>query len=273
MAGLSQYPGGRAIIVNDWTNLLNKIERRLGMSVLMPHLPEQLNKDAWIQVIKEDSMDTFSRFFPNKIDIVINDESCFKKEDDEGIIWYTIKDQYLRNSKLLGIRDINWTNTSVQNFSLGSSNLAQYYYPSFNCPIGTFLDVATLQMSADMNSLYNRGIYIDFRYPNKFCLRGIGNNNYDLNSFVVTLLLQHENLSTISPTMMETFEKLAISDIASFLYQNLKYFDNLETAHISLDLKISQLEEWANKRDSIVEELDVAHVSASSDTTPYIFSV
>ena len=73
--------------------------------------------------------------------------------------------------------------------------------------------------------------------------------------------------------MMETFEKLAFSDIANYLYQNLKYVDELETAYVTIRLYLDTLKEWADKRDSIVEELDVAHVSASSDTTPYIFTV
>ena len=128
-------------------------------------------------------------------------------------------------------------------------------------------------MAADMNSLYNRSIWIDFQYPNHFALRGIGNTNYDLNSFSVNLLVEHCSLATISPTKMEVFEKLATADIANYLYQNLKYYDNLETAFVNIDMKISELNDVANKRDQIIEELDNAHVSMSNDQVVAIMSV
>ena len=262
-----------AIISNDFTLLLNKIERRLGMSVLLPHLPEQLNKEHWLDIIREDTLVTFSRFFPHQFKMVVNEESCWKKMDEHHVLWYIIKDEYLQNAKLLGIKDIDWLDTSSSNSSLGASSVGNYFYPSYMCPVATFENIVGLQMAADMNSLYNRGIYIDFQYPNRFSLRGIGNMNYDLNSFVIILLVQHTNLSTISPTKMETFEKLAIADVAKFLYENLKYYDNLETAFINLDLKVQSLEEAAGKRDSIIEELDNAHVSTSNDNIPYIMTV
>ena len=90
----------------------------------------------------------------------------------------------------------------------------------------------------------------------------------------ISLFVKHStNLMTIAPTKMETFEKLAIADVAKFLYENLKYYDNLETAFIKLDLKVQSLEEAANKRESIIEELDNAHVSTANDNIPYIMTV
>ena len=34
-------------MANDMTDLLNKIEKRLGLTMLVKHLPEELNKGAW----------------------------------------------------------------------------------------------------------------------------------------------------------------------------------------------------------------------------------
>ena len=33
---------------------------------------------------------------------------------------------------------------------------------------------------------------------------------------------------TISPTIMETFEKLAMADVGVYLYEYLKYYDDLD---------------------------------------------
>ena len=78
---------------------------------------------------------------------------------------------------------------------------------------------------------------------------------------------------TIPPTMMETFEQLAQADVAKFLYENLKYYDGLETVYASMDLKLDQLSSEADKRDDLVEKLDEAHVSAANKNQPFILCV
>jgi hypothetical protein len=72
--------------------------------------------------------------------------------------------------------------------------------------------------------------------------------------------------------MMETFEALAQADIARFLYMNLRFYDQLETVYVSIDLKLSELQDEASKRDSIIDTLKESYVSASNDAIPYIIT-
>lgn len=260
-------------LANDMSALLNKISNRLGLLPLLPHLPEELAKDKWANVIKDDTMVTFSRYYPNRFPLVVNDENCYKKKEN-GTVYYYIKDEILDGLKLLGVMDIDWMDNTTNNSSLGATSLGGgYYYPSFACPEATFESVLSLQMNADMSSLYNRGLYIDFQYPNRFSLKGMGNTNYDLSSFTIVLLIEHCSLATISPTKMEIFEKLAQADIARFLYMNLRYYDGFETAYINIDLKLSELNDEANKRENIEEEIKNSYVSTSNDNIPYIWTV
>lgn len=276
------------MLANDMSKLLDKIERRLGLIPLQSSLPEGFRKSDWAVVIEEQTMDTFSRYYPHKFPMVVNDTTCYKKyinENDQSsamrnkkdgykTIWYYIKDEVLEGVKLLGVQDIDWTDYTTNNSSLGATSLGGgYYYPSFACPEATLDSVLALQMNADMSSLYNRGIYIDFEYPNRFSLKGLGNTNYDLDSFVVILLVKHNSLATISPTKMEIFEDLAICDIADFLYNNLKYFDNLETIYVNIDMKLGDLQDKANQRNEIIERLRDSYVSTSNDNIPYIWTV
>lgn len=258
---------------NDMTLLLNKCENRLGLAPLVPHLPEWANKEKWGQIVMTDTIVTFSRYYPNRLRMIINDTTVDKKMVD-NTMWYYIKDEVLQGAKLLGIMDIDWMDYTTNNSSLGATSMGGgYYYPSFACPTATFENILALQMNADMSSLYNRGLYIDFEYPNRFALKGMGNTNYDLNSFTVILLVQHSSLSTISPTMMETFESLAFADIANFLALNLRYFDGLETVFVNVDLKLSELQDVANKRTDIIEKLENSYVSTSNKNIPYIWTV
>ena len=268
-------------LANDMTLLLNKIENRLGLKPLTPHLPDYLNKESWANIIKTDTLVTFSRYFPYQLRMVVNDDTCIKlghsaenmSDPDTNSIWYVIKDEILEHNKLLGIKDIDWMNVSTKNLGLGASLGGGYYYPNYACPIGTFESMVQLQMNADFSSLYNRGIYIDFQYPNRFAIKGLGNTNYDLLSFVVILLVEHKDLSTISPTKFEAFESLAMADIAGYLSNNLKYYDNLETVYLNIDLKLSELQDVAGRRPDIIEKLAEASVSSSNDNLDMIWSV
>lgn len=261
-------------LANDMTALLNKIENRLGLRPLTPHLPKGMQKSDWAEIIMTDTIVEFSRYFPNVFKMTINSDTCDKKRGEDGTLWYYIKDEVLQGCKLLGIEDIDWLDTTTNNSSLGATSLGGgYYYPSFACPEATFESILALQMNADMASLYNRGLYIDFQYPNRFCLKGLGNTDYDLNSFSVKLLIEHRSLGTISPTKMSTFEALAQSDVAKFLYMNLRYYDGIDTAYVNIDLKLSELNDEAGKRENIIEEIKNAYVTPANDNIPYIWTV
>lgn len=261
-------------MANDMSLLLTKIERRLGLSPLLDALPSDLKKDKWADIVMQDTLVTFSRYYPHKFKMTINDETVVKRTDSSGIVWYYIKDEILDGIKLLGIRDIDWTDISSANSALTNTSLAGgYYYPSFACPTATLESIMALQLNANMASLYNRQIYIEFEYPNRFCLKGLANTNYDFNSFVVILLIEHRSLSTISPTKMETFEDLASADIANYLFKYLRYYDGLNTIYIDIDLKLSELEQEAQKREQIIERLKDSYVSTSNDNIPYIMTI
>ena len=260
-------------ISNKMSDLLNKIERRLGLILLTPHLPKWLNKSEWAKVIEEDTLVTFSRYYYHKIRFVVNDETTNKRKEND-IMAYYIKDEYLQGLKLLGVKDIDWTDFSSDNLGVSQTAGYGYYSPNYiGCPICTFETMMGHQMMADMQSLYSQGIFIDFEYPNKLKLTGSGNVNINLKQFVIDLLVQHPNLNTISPTKMEIFEALAQADVANFLQKNLRYVDGLETVYTNIDLKQSELESEASKRENVIEEIKQSYVSASNDNIPYILSI
>ena len=125
-------------------------------------------------------------------------------------------------------------------------------------------------------SLFNNQIFVEFKPPNMIKLSTVTGADITrgMNSFPVEILIKHApNLMTIPATMMETFEDLAEADVARFLYQNLKYYDGLETVYASIDMKISELETIASKRDEIVNKLDESHVSAANAHQPLMFTI
>ena len=254
---------------NNMTKLLNKIENRLGVKLL--NLPPQLAKQTWAnEVIIPDTLSTWSRYFPNQIEYDCSRSTPAK----DG--WYIIDEKFIEGVEVIGVRDLDWksfTNDNIyyqQEIGLGTLD-----YISLQAGM-SFEDIATIQMRKDINSLFNSGIFVEFRPPNMFKLTSA--TNADLTrgfmKYKVILLIKHsDSLLTISPTMMETFEDLAISDVAGYLYRNLKYYDGGESAYTNIDLKLDELQEQMGKRDGIVEKLADSSVSASNPAIPLIMTI
>jgi hypothetical protein len=252
---------------NKMNNLLDKIERRLGVRQLK--LPDYLTKDKWAtKVIANETLDTFSRYFPNSMHFTLD-------LSQRNINGYYLLDEYVPDSvEIIGVRDIDWSLFSRDSLRLQE---AQGYgtYDFMTSQYGLD-DIALLQMRADHMSLFNNQIFVEYKPPNMIKLSTVTGADITrgMRSFPVELLIKHApNLMTIPPTMMEIFEELAEADVARFLYEELKYYDGLETVYTNIDLKMSDLEGKASKRDDIVQRLDESHVSAANAHQPLMFTV
>lgn len=251
---------------NQMNKLLNKLERRLGTKPL--NLPSDLCKDEWASVIEEETLDTFSRYFPNSMHIVL-DLSQRKKDG-----FYLLDEYVPENIDILGVRDIDWSLFSKDSLRLQEAQgYGMYDFLTNNYGMD---DIALIQMRADHMSLFNNQIFVEYKAPNMIKLSTVTGADITrgMNSFPVEILIKHApNLMTIPPTMKETFEELAEADVARFLYENLKYFDGIETVYTNIDIKISDFETKANKREEIVNYLKDSYVSAANKHQPLMFTV
>lgn len=252
---------------NRMNALLDKIERKLGTRPL--NLPANLQKDKWAEtVIGNETLDTFSRFFPNQMKISLD----LSKKRKDG--WYVIDEEVPDNITIIGVRDIDWDIFGRDTLRIHEAQgYGTYNFLTNNYGLD---DIALLQMRADHMSLFNNNIFVEFKPPNMVKLSSTsgGDITRGFKEFPITVFIKHApNLMTISPTMMETFEELAIADVASFLFEELKYFDGLENVYANIDLKMNDLENKAGKREDIVQRLDDAHVSAANTNQPIMFTV
>lgn len=248
--------------MNKMTELLDKIERRLGTKPV--NLPNDIAKSSWVEVIESDTLTTFSRYFPHIFPYEVN-----TKTDKKGD-YYLIDEERIGNIDVLGIRDINWDKFSKNyNYSLSGYGSYGYLGGQYNMD-----DIGLMQMRADHSSLFNNEIFVEWEPPNKVKL--VSTTGLDIarsmSTFTIDLFLKHpNNLMTIAPTKMETFEALAIADVATYLYQYLKYFDGLETVYANIDLKMDEWQKQADRREDIVQQLKDGYVSMANDNQPAIF--
>jgi hypothetical protein len=249
---------------NNISNLLNKIEMRLGTKPL--NLPADIAKDKWADVIRNDTLVTFSRYYPHKFKYLLG------PEDKKDGCYYLDEDK-IGGLKILGLRDLSWEDFATD--SLGVQESSGYGIYDFYGANYDMADVSMFQMRADHMSMFNRGIYPVFEPPNKIRLQSATAQDIGgISKFHVWIFVEHNpNLTTISPTQMETFEALAQADIAQFLYRYLKYYDQLQTVYATIDLKLQDLETEAGKRDEVINYIKESYVSASNANQPLMMTI
>lgn len=260
-------------MANKMTDLLNKIERRTGIRAL--NLPDEINKDTWAkEVIAQDTIPTFSRFFPHKITIYLDRERT--PQDKEG--YYLLDPDMVDGADIIGIKDINFhafRDTGATAIpGMVSGGLGFYDFATAVSEY-TYDDIALLQGSANLNSVFNGQVFVDFQYPNRVRFRmAVGRQSIPFRIIPLDVFVNHPlNLMTISPTIMETFEKLAISDVCSYLYEYLKYYDDLETVFANSNLKLDTLSDRARQREDVVAELKDSYVSPTNKNQPIIYTI
>lgn len=253
---------------NNLSKLIDKIERRLGLLPLTLHLPKEFGKDAWADVIKDDTLLTYSRYCPRRFSFKVTEQTAPKRGG-----WYYIDEDYVGSQSILGVGDIDWT--VFGNRSIG---LAQTFgYGTVDAGLAanfTLDDIMGMKSRADYASLFSNQLIPLFEAPNKIRLVATGNYDVDIGEFNIILYLKHlESLVSIPPTAMEKFEQLAQADVAGFLVNNLKYWDNFETIFSTTDLKLANLETEYGKRDSVIDYLESNYVSAGNKAIPLIMTV
>lgn len=250
--------------VNKMSKLCDKIERRLHLAPLT--LPPEVCKDTWPQVIIDDSISTFSRYFPRKLTIILTADMW------KGG-WYYFDKDLPDNIEILGVQDINWEELTCSFSSGAEYGVYGYGYLDINGYGGTIGagDIMQLQTIANYASMYNNGIFLETELPNRVRFKTANNMQVRLDGVPITISIVHApNLMTISPTMMETFEKLAMSDVATHVYGVLKYFRNTDTVYANTDFDIDTLSNVANSRDDIVSYLEESYVSPANEGQPVI---
>ena len=248
---------------NRMTDVINKIERRLGTKPL--GLPPELAKDKWAsEVIIPDTLSTFSRYFPHMIRVLLT------KEDQRGD--YYLLDRHIpENYEILGVKDLMW-----EDLDTTRTGVQQYGTYVMSAKTLSFDDMMLSQQYANIASLFNNNVYVEYIPPNmvRVTMNMAGQVSNILDQMTLGVFVKHpSNLMTIEPTKMETFERLATADVATWLFEYLKHFDGIETVFANIDLKLSSLEQQASRREEIVQFLQENYVNPSNGNQPIMYTV
>lgn len=213
------------------TDLMSKLKRRLGVS----HMSLPVSDKEILDCIYEDSVKTFSSFFPNYFTTKIN--------VDRDLVPGTKNTYFIRDSEvfgdeidILGVVEVKSTTTMV--------DMSPY-------PL-TIQQMVGSQLLRDIDSFAQLPITFEFLSPDKI---KIDCEMYFVNEFYVELMLTHpKNLNTIPMGFYETFYRLCELDVKIFLYQILKHYDKIDTTFGQIDLKIDDWSDAMDRRETLIED-------------------
>lgn len=254
---------------NNKTDLLNYIEKILGLIPMRDILPKPYDKESWMEeVITSISLVSFSTYYPLEVPYYVDEDTKRKNE------WYFIDEAKIANAKILGVKDIDWSTVGRDSLFYQST----YGYGIYDPYVGAYGvdDIMMGQMRSDIASLYNFGIYPVFADPNKFRIEGLFKSDITkkIGNFKLTVLVYHsDSLLTIPATKMELFRSLCTADVATYLVSNLKHFENVESLYAQIQLRLDDLRDWASKSESIREDMKSNFISAENPTVPLIMSI
>ena len=157
-------------MANEMTKLLNKIERRIGTKALV--LPDEISKDTWAkEVIADDTIPTYSRYFPHKITVYLDRDKT--PMDREG--YYLLNPRMVDGAKIIGIKDIKFSafrDTGATAIPGMVSGGLGFYDFATTVSEYTYDDIALLQGSANLNSVFN-GILFRKKFEHIFISKSI----------------------------------------------------------------------------------------------------
>ena len=234
--------------MKNLSELITSIKMDLGLYGLS--LPiEDLDKTLY-EVIKLKTIKTFSAYMPNKhrIELDIANLDFIKQNYTETIIRLP---NIFGDRRIISIGTVNYGD---YNRSTGYSSVPEMY--------GTMDLYNSVQLSAataHVNSLITPSFTFKYESPNILHLYNFSTISTKL---IVEVYLEHfDNLMSIPNGAFLSFEKLALLDIQAFIYNIVKHYDQIQTAHGSVTLKIDDWEQAREKREDLLKEWDrTAHL-------------
>lgn len=209
------------------TKILRYIKRNLGAS----HRPLPISDEDIIDIIQDDTLTTFSNYFPYLYNVEI--KATNRVPNRAGV--YFIDGDGL---EILGVFDVKRTH---------GSPFLEGYADSYVSAV----DGMSHQLITDISSYTQVPTTFEFLPPN---MVEVFPKNYFNENMLVTLKCVHPaHLATVPLSMREEFYTLALLDVKIALWQILKNYSGLATAVGNIELKIEDYEAATSERKDLLE--------------------
>lgn len=223
--------------------MLESIKMDLGIYGI--NLPLEDADDKLYNVVKIKTLRTYSQYFPLTSDYEFNIEKLEAiRRNNSGELIVRMPDVF-NDQRIVSVIDV------VPGRYL--SNAGQYY-PDMSMGSNFMQDTLLASAQAHLASAVMPPYTFRYEHPN---ILHLFNYQHFSRHIVMTVGIQHyDNLSSIPNSQWDSFEKLALLDIKSFLYGLLKHHTDFSTQLGTISLKIDDWANAADERKTLLEEWD-----------------
>lgn len=238
----------------NMSKLISSIKMDLGVYGMA--LPFDNPDEVFRDVLELKTIPTFSQFQPYYIPLRMDLDKSVEIEKNLQYTIYELPDVF-GDSEILFVKKLE---EDLDSFAHG--------YLDTGALMGgvSWGDMMMGQANSNLASIAMPAVTFEYIAPNKI---KIFNDSFMYSRKIrLEIAVQHSNnLSTISKTAEYSFTKLATLDIKMMLYNNLKHYNDLQTAYGNINLKI---DDWSNaeseRADLLREWEDTYHM----DITQFI---
>lgn len=252
---------------NNISRIIKKISNRLGLEIMMDKFPENIDKYKWVEIIQNEVIELYSRYYPHKINYKFNPVSDYNPKNK----LYTINKEFISKSdiKILSVKGLG---ESYKQTGLFPSGLVydRYNGGDVGCCYDSMSRVDSfinLSQTMTERSYFKDPMIVEFYPPNSFRITNVDYSDLLSNRapFDIELLVVHpKSLFTLSQTQLTLFEDLCTCKIAEFLYGHLKYYEGIESGYQTIDLKLDTIQDWMNKTEDILNIINESYVSMTN---------
>ena len=230
--------------------ILRKAKRLLGIKTFK--LP--FDDDELLEIMMEDTLPTFSKYFPRYLTFPINLSKCRRAK-------YRVADNDRMNNRKAYHLDLSQFGSDIvpidiEDIDYNYSNLSDdIMYQDMIQGSGSPYDIMTNSFgrATVVAGLNNEPIH-RFEAPDILILDRREYGEIFGGSVYITFLVLHSaDLSTINLSYIDYFTKLYMIDLQISLYETLKHCDKIDTTFGEIDLKIDDWQDAKSKREELEE--------------------
>lgn len=234
----------------NMSQLLTRLKRKLGLLVLATPI-ENLDQSI-TDIIYDTTIPVFSKYAPIKQKITLDLDYLKELKSTAEYKEYLLPDY---GRKIIYVEDMYPDSSKYT--GLGYHSIA---YPSVGMDAIHSLMISNA--SGNLLSSMMPALTFEFQDPNIIRIF----NCHVSTAIVVSIAFEHDkNLTSIPISQEESFFKLALLDVKDGLYPTMKYYNELQTAHGNINLRIDDWQNAEAERNDLLEKWDdVYHLDAKT---------
>ena len=220
------------------SSLISRMKIDLGIySIALPFDVDNAIKD----IIDVTTLSTYSQLFPAKDQVRITTNDL--KKSQMNLEYTDVILPIPENEEVISVEDIQYDASDINGIGYYGAGMPIFSPNMLN-------DLLVSNVGANLTDAMFPKPTWDFIYPRKLRIYSLYGG-----TIIVTYLRTHDpSLSSIPESQSESFYSLALLDVKSGLYNIIKPYTEMETAHGRINLKIDDWENAASARADLVKE-------------------